>query len=233
MDENLRARYRSSSPQPSRRIENPQRPLSQSVPVDDIHPSLKHAYQPPPQAAEPAQPVIPLPTTAPRPEYHRRTRPKRKKFLIVLVVILALASAAGLWAYPKYTSQNPFPADIQANAGYSLFYPKKLPTGYSIDKASIVLDKGIVNYIAKNGALHLVFTIQSIPPQFDFKTFYQQGLKNAQNITTANGQAVIGKVQDRFVGSLASGDGWILLSTNSSQVSIADMSLVLTNLKQY
>jgi hypothetical protein len=53
------------------------------------------------------------------------------------------------------------------------------------------------------------------------------------NYTTAYGPAVIGTNDKRQLGSLVADGTWMLLSTNSSSVTLGDMSLVMNNLKKY
>jgi len=219
-----------------------------------VHETLRHAYQPPPRRA-PIQPLTPHPTrthvpapqpAVPRPEpihhqpepvghHYSHRKPKRRlwrKFAVVIVILAALA-AGGVYAYPKYVNANPFSPDIQANAGLALFYPAKLPAGYTIDKKSMNLTNGVVLYAANKGNLRLVFTQQKLPTDLDFTNFYKQQLPGAQQFDTPFGQAVIGKNGDRYLGSLTSGTTWLLLSNNNSSISLDDMSLVMIHLKKY
>lgn len=205
-------------------------------PAASVHDSLRGAYQPPPGAArsepEPTQQPI---QRQPPPVHHvkpRKPKKKLKKFVISAIILLILAGG-GLYAYPKYVSANPFSADIQTNAGFSLLYPQKLPAGYTIDKTSIKLSNGVVIYAATKGDLRIVFTLQKVPDSFDFATFYKQELSNSQQYDTPYGQAVIGKNNDRFLGSLTSGSSWLLLSDNNPSITIDDLSLVMTHLKKY
>jgi hypothetical protein len=230
--DDMRNRYRATRRDYSSPVERPPEPAP-------VHDSLRSAYQPPPDSRqagrpEPAHhPVEREPLPAPT---HRTAKPKSKrklKRLLTVVILLAVLAGGGLYAYPKYAAPNPFSADIQTNAGYGLFYPRKLPAGYTIDKTKINLTNGVVIYAADNNDKRIVFTLQKVPSTFDFDTFYKQQFSATQRIQTAYGQAVIGKNGDRYLGSLTSGSTWLLLSTNSTNVSIDDMSLVMAHLKQY
>jgi len=220
------------------------------VPARPVHETLRHAYQPPPSQSRPApvparthlpapeppappqEPALPTerPTVRHRP-HHQTNRLWRK--LIAVGIVLVLLAAAGLYAYPKYVNANPFPADIRTSAGLSLFYPGKLPAGYTVDKASMNLANGIVIYAASSGNKRLVFTLQKTPAAFDFANFYKQQLTGDQQYQTPYGQATIGKNSNHYLGSLTAGDTWLLLSSSGSQVSMDDMSLVMTHLKRY
>jgi len=204
-----------------------------------VHESLRDAYQAPPNATEP-----------PASEHQLRSQPldrqparpgtspakkRSKKFLKLLIILVLLAGliGGGLYAYPKYVKANPFTPDIQTNADFSLFYPTKLPAGYTIDKSTIKLTNGVVIYAAANGDLRIIFTIQKTPPSFDFNTFYSQALSNSQQFATPYGQVVIGKSKDRYLGSLVSGSTWVIVSDSSPSISIDDLSLAMTHLKKY
>jgi hypothetical protein len=195
------------------------------------HPSKPH--QPPKTVATP-QPV--QPHHAAQSHHAKKRGGWAKKWLIGLLVLLiigGIAATGALWAYPKYVKTNPFTADIQSNAKMGLFYPDKMPDGYSVNKSSIHTANGAVIYNAYNGDKKLVFTIQKAPPSFNFGKFYDDQLKNAQQFSTPNGEAVIGKNDNRYLGSISSDGSWLLLSTNSQDVTYDDMALVMHNLKKY
>jgi len=207
-------------------------------PVRQVHENLRHAYQPPPVPNLPAPRLQPAANIINQPEpeahYNLPGQPKRlRPRLTVVFIVLILLATAGVYAYPKYANANPFPAGIRSNAGLSLFYPSKLPAGYTVDKTSINLSNGVLLYSANNGDKRLVFTLQKTPTAFDFANFYKQQLTGDQQYQTPYGQATIGKNSNHYLGSLTAGDTWLLLSSSGSQVSMDDMSLVMTHLKRY
>jgi hypothetical protein len=244
MDDDLRARFNLprrdfSQPEPlhhppPKRPEHPHQAAAQPNPF--IPPSLKHAYQPPPAPHQEAKPTHPKFRPA-EPAAHRPTPARKKRRLarklIVTVLILGILGGACAWAYPKYAHKNPFPADIRASAAVQLLYPSKLPAGYTISSSSIHLDNGVLTYAANNGAKRIVFTTQRAPKSFDFPAFNQKYLKNPKQLSTAYGQAVIGQNEDRALGSLVSGQSWLILSTNNSQISPDNLALIMNSLKKY
>jgi hypothetical protein len=178
------------------------------------------------------------------PRYEKPVKKTRrgKKWLVALVFLLifcAFTAGGVLWAYPKYNtkkshSQNPFSTNIQTSAAFKLFYPAKLPAGYIVDKSTIDFTSGVLKYAAINSSgRRLVFTMQKIAPQFNFNEFYKAQLKDSREITTPYGKAVIGKNSNRNLGSMAVDTTWLLLSTNSSEVTADEMALVFQNLKTY
>lgn len=240
MDEDLRSRYRS---QPAH--DRPVQPARQAHPRPTVMPQPRPAYthHPRPQPRPSSRPQIaPMPRANfeehnyPAVDSRGRTKRKSKKtwFIIAsLIIIMGLAAAGWFLVYPKYSNPNPFPASIQKSATMSLFYPGKMPAGYIVDKNSIHTANGAVIYYANNGNKRLVFTSQKTPPNFDFNAFYRQQLKTSTDFNTQYGEVVIGKNDNRYLGSLSANNTWLLLSTNSPEVSLNDMSLVLHNLNKY
>ncbi|MBX4197198.1 hypothetical protein KW801_01420 [Candidatus Saccharibacteria bacterium] len=231
--DDMRGRYR--VPRRDYDLPPPSRPH-----VDE---SLRHAYRPPPPAQPKSSTHVP-PVEQPAVNHRQlaptqhHTQPKKRrwtKIFLSLVILVGLAGASW-WYYPKFFNQNPFPANIQTNAsnlGVSLFYPKRLPAGYKVDKSTFRINNGAIIFAANNGEPRLVFTIQKTPSSLDFGTFYKDQFKNRQQFDTAYGTVVVGKNQDRYLGSLVSTNTWLILSTNSTSISSDNLSLVLHNLKRY
>jgi len=200
--------------------------------------------QPTPPAAQPQPRPEPIPQNVQHqhPAHHvqpapaqRHIRKKKRWVLKVIITLIILAGLAGggLFAYQKFWAPNPFSSDIRQSK-LDLLYPAKLPAGYKVNQQNMSLSNGILIYDATNQAgSRLVFTLQSTPANFDFNAFYKQQLVNNAQYPTNFGTAVIGKNSNRSLGSLVDGDTWLLLSTNSTSVSVNDMALVLKNLKHY
>jgi hypothetical protein len=205
------------------------RPIQPAAP----RPQVPKQHRSDPHRPAPASHHVP----AARSEHYARPQSKPKsrrlaKILLVLLIVFGLAGG-GAWAYKNYAHPNPFPAQIQTDAQFPLFYPHKLPPGYAVDQNSFNYANSQVIYNAHNGANKIVFTIQKAPAGLNFNTFYKQQLTNMHNYTTAYGPAVIGTNDKRQLGSLVADGTWMLLSTNSSSVTLGDMSLVMNNLKKY
>lgn len=209
------------------------------APIDE---SLRHAYRPPSARPQPSTHVQPaVRQTAPHHQSDQalhRPRPKKRRWLkfIAILVILAALAAAGWWGYPKLTAKNPFPTNAQtdaANSGVALFYPQKLPTGYQVDRTNFQTSNGVIIFSASNNGPRIIFTVQKTAPSFDYEDFYNRQLQSSQRLNTIYGQAVVGKSQDHYLGSLVSNGTWLILSANSGDVTSDDMVLVMQNLKKY
>jgi hypothetical protein len=202
-------------------------------PISRTPQPLRH---PPAEHHRPAEHHQPKPTHPEPAAAHRQTRKKSRRLLktLVLLIILAGLGGGGFWGYQKLRVQNPFPEDARSQTKLDLLYPTKLPVGYTVNKQNISLSNGILIYDATNkSGNRLVFTIQATPSNFNFDSFYKQQLTNRQQYNTNFGSATVGKNSNRVLGSLVDDSTWLLLSTNSSDVTFNDMSLVLTHLKKY
>ena len=150
------------------------------------------------------------------------------------MAVLAAIGAAAVVVFPKNsTPTNPFSQNIKSSANFNLYYPTQLPDGYSIKSSSIQLKDGVLTYAATRADLRIVFTMQAVPANFNFQSFYQQYLKNTQQFHTAYGQAVMGNIQNRVLSSMTDGKTWFILSDNSPNVSGGELRLIMNSLKQY
>lgn len=206
------------------------RPQPAARPIQH-HPSPSgHPHQPNPVAHTPA---------AHHPDHHQaaavKNKPKKRKWLKAMILLIIIAAIAGgaVYAYPRYIDKNPFPANIQTNAEFSLLYPKKLPTGYAIDNSTIQLTNGVLLYAANNGDKKLVFTTQKTPPTFNFTEFYKEQLQSSRQIDTNYGEATVGTNSGHVIGSLVAGNTWVIVSTTDSHLNQSDFIEVLKNLKRY
>lgn len=219
MDDDLRARYR---------VNRGSFDTARRTSRAPAHHQRSRQHQPVQSVQRPiSQPPYPAAYT------RRRPKPKKLKKLVLVILILAVLGGVVWWAYPKYADKNPFPANIQTNAQVMLLYPKTLPAGFEIDANGMHFANGALIYDAKKGDSRLVFTTQKTPPTFDYAAFYQQQLKVTRQFKTDLGEAAIGKPDARYLGSLVAGNTWLLLSTNSPDVSSEDMYQVIANLKKY
>lgn len=218
MDDDLRARYRVNRGSYEASVRHRANTTAQ-------HP---HQNRPQERIAQPAVEPNHLAMNA-----HRPSRRRESKKLLIIVLIVGILGGLATWAYPNYMNKNPFPAHIQNSSKALLLYPSKLPKGFFINQKSMHFDNGKLIYDATKGNTRLVFTTQKTPPTFDYAAFYQQQLKFTRQFKTDLGEAAIGKLDDRYLGSLVIGNTWLLLSTNSPDVSSKDMHQVFVNLKKY
>jgi hypothetical protein len=226
MDQDIRPRYRTPKQSrrpapPSDRLTNPKPAgVAAHKPIQNIPDKL----QPRAISFEPAHPA------------NRKYKKRRLlKIFLIVIVLVGVGATGKIWAYPKLVrhTHTPFSTAILSKVSFPVFYPERLPGGYVVDTYSMQATQNGLVYNANNESSRLVFTQQKVPAGFDFTSFYSKHLTDITQFDTAYGQATIGKNDDRNLGSLVTDKTWLLLTTNSRQPSVSDMSLILKNLKQY
>ncbi len=158
---------------------------------------------------------------------------KKKILLISLFFITMTTGLLVVRIYQNHMSQNIFPANLSSSLTFPLFYPTALPPGFSLDRRSVQQTNGqVVTYSANDKLGHnIVFSIQQRPATFDFDSFYSKSLTSTQRFTTANGEAAIGSTAlAGKVGSLVSGDAWVLVTSNQSDTSSEVFQNILKSL---
>ena len=146
----------------------------------------------------------------------------------ISAVTLAKGSELGKPALPS-----PFNSSQTASVAHGLYYPASLPSGLSIDSASISAPQGDRNGITSfhitngvngsmAGSIDITVNQQPKPAASDavIQTF-QAAIDGRQEIKTAHGTAVVGTIDNgrTRMASLATNDGtWILMSCPTASV---------------
>jgi hypothetical protein len=235
--EDIRNRYRRDF------TSEPIRPSSPGNPPTAKPPQVEQIDHAPPASPKPAvmaeptiekiQPIIqPVPQPA-RDLQAKRSRKKGKKLLTVLFILLCLVLAGGA-AYIYYQkSSEVIPAKIKGQTNLSILYPSKLPAGYKVVKSSFNVTQGnVVAYYASDGkGNHINFTVQPRPKNFDFDKFYTQIMSDTTHFSTPVGEAVIGKANDKLLGSIATTKSWLLVTGSNSKVDAGSLQTALSGVK--
>jgi hypothetical protein len=162
-----------------------------------------------------------------------RKRPSKKNQVVVICILgVFIVSIVGLVGYKSWTSYNPIPKNIRQSVSYPLYYPEKLPPGWSINTSSFLSDAGVVIYVIEGHSKSLHLTIQKRPENFDFKKFYEKSLTQSFQFAAPLGQGGIGKSQGRLIGSLVTGSSWVLVTSISKNINQDDIYFILSHLKQ-
>lgn len=162
---------------------------------------------------------------------------KRKKIVWAscITCLLLIVSTTLFLFYLHQKNTSPIPEAIQKKYNHPLYYPKELPTGWEIDPASYQVNNDVFLYVVKhktNNAMNISISIQPQPKAFNFDKFYKEILTKSTQFTTNLGQANIGDGDNGFkVGSLTTGDTWILASSSSSKTTTNDIRFILSNLE--
>lgn len=162
--------------------------------------------------------------------HHLRRRTKRTPLLILLALVVT--TAGGSYWYFAHNTKVPIPASVRSEVNFPLMYPSKLPNGFSIDKNSFSVKSGVVLFSANDAnGTKIAFTVQPRPSTFAFDTFYKQGLSDATTFDTPVGQAAIGNVNGHPLGSLATDQSWLLVSSVSDKIGSSSLRQTLQSVK--
>ncbi len=159
-------------------------------------------------------------------------KPRILRWLVILIIILIIVGSIFVfWTIKHRRSESPIPLAISEKALYEIYYPSKLPVGYTINQNSFNLSDGILLFGVSDGANHnIAFTEQAKPKDFDFNHF-NSGLKDAKNLANTPYTNVLGKTSAGATLLSVTGDTtWLIISSNSS-LTEADWRLIAQNLK--
>lgn len=188
-----------------------------------------------PSAPAPAMtaelPHIPDIVDSHRPEVKIK-RSKKTIFLLFLGLVIFAGLAGSAYWYWANKLAIPVPSSVRAAVDFPLLYPTELPTGFSLKKNSFSVSKDVVVFEAVNtSSVSIAFSDQKKPIGFDFATFYKQGLTSSTTFNTNIGEAAIGNANGRLLGSVTTDQSWLLVTSDSSKVTSANIRLILQNLK--
>jgi hypothetical protein len=155
----------------------------------------------------------------------------KRPLVYMPLIVLLIAAGVGVY-FIFYVSRDPIPQNIRSQVSFTLFYPKSLPSGWSIDKKSFYADAAdqVVGYRLKGPNGNLNITIQPVPKNFDFNNFYTKRLSNTVQFLTPLGQGAVGTAGGQLVGSLETTTSWVLASPNSTNIKTTDIQSIFSDL---
>lgn len=161
-----------------------------------------------------------------------RARKSHKWLWIGLITgVVVLIAGAGSYYYFVMRSSSPIPKNISQQAVYPLYYPKKMPQGYIIDKKSFKYEQRQVSYtLTASKQPKILVTIQPKPATLDLDEF-TNNLPGKIGVLTPYGTAAVGISGPSKIGSLVSGDVWIFITT-TNKVSDQNMKTIVSSLQQ-
>jgi hypothetical protein len=162
-----------------------------------------------------------------------RKRKKLSKKVLLIAIIFLIIAAGGISSFYIFESHDPIPQSVRTQVNFALFYPGALPQNWKIDKSSFLADPNakVVSYLLKAPTGNLNITIQPVPTNFDFTSFYTKRLSNTIQFLTPLGQGAIGTTDNQLVGSLVTTSSWVLASPSSSSITQSDIQFVLNHLQ--
>lgn len=143
----------------------------------------------------------------------KKRRQKRRRLTLVFGGLLLAVTV--IWHFSKDPA-GPVPADITNRAQFTVFYPSKLPAGYTIDRDSFTFQDGTVIFtISGPKKQRLIFTQQGRPSNLDVKKLHKEQINQGTVVITPYGEAAIGILGPNLVASLLTEDAWILINDPS------------------
>jgi hypothetical protein len=115
--------------------------------------------------------------------------------IVVLAVILLLTGVGLVVGRHLHSSSSPLPTTVVKQASYPVYYPSKLPDGYSYTPASAQYDHSTVSYTLEHDTHAITITQQANPKE---KIVFEK-LPGFTLLGTTIGQAATGTVNGRQV----------------------------------
>lgn len=120
---------------------------------------------------------------------HPEGAEKRRVIFISIAALLLVLSA--IWYGFSYYQRRQFlsrvPEGLQQEYSFPIYYPSKLPDGYSFQQGSDRVEGPLVFYNLSDGDKHIIVGEQKPPEDSTNLTF-----PNSSHVDTPNGQATIG-----------------------------------------
>jgi hypothetical protein len=139
----------------------------------------------------------------------------KKKWVVVLALLIILLSAAG--AYYEFVYSGYFPRSVRKQVHIALYYPVNLPNGMYVDRSSFMVPtKNVVTYtILDKGGNKFYVSEQNLPNNFDFDAFKKKFESNNEFATKA-GNAFIGDLGSQIIASIPTPQqSWIIINTGA------------------
>jgi len=151
---------------------------------------------------------------------HKRINVRSLLAIYAVLVLIAAIVAFSVAQSHRHSSvlADPFSSNQRLAAGFTLYYPTKLPKGWQLDKATLAsLQQHVISFNAldANGA-SVTITEQKTPDGFNYNTLYRT-FGDRKDTKLPLGLLVTGTIDDgrTHLASLVTKDNtWVLLTTN-------------------
>lgn len=161
--------------------------------------------------------------------------PLHRRFILIFVpIILAVLLAAFL--YNLHGSTDVVPEKIQKSVPFSIYYPRNLPAGYTLDEKSFQIpESGVVLFTVTYGdGKSIDFSEQQQPSSGDIDKFVKSYIPLNSVLQLPLGQVKVGAYgaapNIRTIASVPIHDGPWLIVTAPSDVNHDDLTKLITSL---
>jgi hypothetical protein len=166
----------------------------------------------------------------------RRAISKLKKHPALSIFAVVLALALYMVILNKNTNSSPIPKSIGQSVGFPIYYPSKLPNGYSYEKDTVKVDNGIVFFELHSSNRAITLSEQSAPanpPDLDALTKPQtaQGSMPGMNSPTLPSmfQKIDNPAGQAVQGTSLGGKPVAIILTDTTLINISGSDKLTTN----
>ena len=154
--------------------------------------------------------------------------------LVIFSAMTAVAVATSRHGQPEEPGANPFSASQIASAGFTLYYPAKLPAGYTLDRDALAHEQQQIINMRLGDPNNATITVieQKTPQGFNYQTLYKTFAGRSET-KTKNGTVTSGTIDDgrTYLSSLVTKDGSWLLMSSAEPLPEKDLKLIFDNFK--
>ncbi len=147
----------------------------------------------------------------------KKVRSKRSKILLLTVVLVF--SLAGYLFYENYinkTPSNTLPIPITKQAGFPIYYPATLPSGYRLDEKSVMIENNILFFTIQKDRNKVSISEQATPnPAINLKAIQDMNT-SFKKVDVPAGEAIAGISTDLPVGIVVTNTTLINLSATKN-----------------
>ena len=164
----------------------------------------------------------------------RRRSPRwlRTALLACLAVAIILIAGGG-WLLARHAKwPDPQLATTARASSYPIFYPSRLPQGFSRKVQSIQDAGAVFTYALQyDGNRKLFISAIPRPAKASFADFYNRLLSNPTVVPNTDGTAVIGNLDHQLVGMLGTTKSWVTVNAPDG-IDADRMHMIVADLKQ-
>lgn len=161
---------------------------------------------------------------------------RKKRWLIAgVIVIIAVLATATCWLL-VLRNRGPIPYNVRHNISFTLYYPKRLPQGYTVDRTSFVQKNGVIIFsVTTPNGKNIAVSEQAVPSSLPARSTTPAPptqIPGQRNFTTPIGTAHLSLWGDKYVSDIVTSQTWIILNVTgltADQASAVAQSFVGIN----
>lgn len=150
-------------------------------------------------------------------ETEHKAKPKRRRGLLILVLTTAVVLILGVFLYWFFMVRDtgPIPRKYTKDLNITLYYPTRLPKGYSVDPDSFERKEGSVIFSIVSANRTIGVSLQATPPNVPVRGASKApiSIPGERDFSTGIGQAHLGLWGKKYVSDIITPKGtWVILN---------------------